>query len=952
MGSSLFPDYTMEKNAYMKLKFWQIFKATKKSTGEKVSIFIFEKKIIDKKTEKEKNIILQLLKKEPEILLKYKNHKNILKIIEPLAEDSYSIGFITEYINYNLKEWIKEYKPTKFEIKYIIYQLMTGIISLHNDFQLSHNNLNIENIFLNDNFFVKISGLNLTTTLSKSNNGMNNNNITQTQLELYCDLKYCSPELILSNDINTNSDNFCIGLISYFLLKNDDLYFLMNNNFESYKSTYENTNIEKKITKFHDDNTEDFLMNLLNTNHEKRKSLLSLQNSKFFKESDDNVNNSNKLISLCLLSKMESVELSKNYELLKQLPNLFNLYSSKEKEFFILPNLLYYIKKENLINPILPSLFLLCEQKNSKINFSEKIWPNFKFLFNMKKLPAAALYLILKKISFFSENLEKNEFNKYCIPLICKALDCGVQKIQEVILDELPKILNELDKNEFKDNIYNKLINILIQTKNTKLKETILNFLNHLCDYFDSYFINNNFLDDIDKIVKNETTLYICKNGLILYEKLESKVNNKSFRSKIIPNLLLMMCNGEISEELFNKGDKIIKNFISKIKEQRKEQFVQEVVDVNINENDSDEIKENNMNITSEEEKKNKNKNSKNTEKNEIGVNSPLSLSGTKSFLSGNIFLLEYNSSEDSNLESKEKKSKNNNNNTKLNKKQKNQTKEKKPEFNNNNYYNNIHNDNLLDTLLFDEKNENEESLDPGIVDKNKSKNNILKYVDKKEFLSSLELKQVEAKKNQIENNNENIISNLIKDKNKEKENSEEKKENKKSNVNLWEEIESDDENNNKNETINKFIKKKKKSGSIKEKNKEKEIKTEKNEKINEKISSNKKWDEDEDDEENNNNKDNIQKNEENIINDNINNNIENKDDNNINKKNVVHKKIKKKKKKKKETKKELNLEEKINKVEIDEKEKEKEIEKNKSTTKINMEKRAANINLESLLDD
>jgi uncharacterized protein YbcI len=54
MGSSLFPDYTMEKNAYMKLKFWQIFKATKKSTGEKVSIFIFEKKLSIKKPKKKK----------------------------------------------------------------------------------------------------------------------------------------------------------------------------------------------------------------------------------------------------------------------------------------------------------------------------------------------------------------------------------------------------------------------------------------------------------------------------------------------------------------------------------------------------------------------------------------------------------------------------------------------------------------------------------------------------------------------------------------------------------------------------------------------------------------------------------------------------------------------------------------------------------------------------------
>ena len=942
MGSSLFPDYTLEKNPYMKLKFWQIFSATKKATGEKVSVFLFEKKSIDKKTEKEKNVILQLLKKEPDILLKYKNHKNILKIIEPLAEDSYSIGFITEYIHYNLKEWIKEYVPTKFEIKYIIFQILSIIISLHNDYKISHNNLNIENIFVDNNFFIKISGLSLSTALTNENSNINNkNNLTKEKIELLCDLKYCSPELISLNDININSDNFSIGLISYFLLKNEDIYFLMDNTFASYKNTYENTKIEKKIKKLNDDNSEVFLMNLLNTNHEKRKNLLSLQNSNFFKESDDNTNN-NKLITLCLLSKIESVELSKNYELLKQLPNLFNIYSSKEKELFILPNLLYYLKKENLINPIIPSLFLLCEQKNSKIIFSEKIWPDFKFLFNMKKLPAAALYLILKKLSFFSKNLDKSEFNKYCIPLICKALDCGVQKIQEVILDELPNILNELEKKELKDNIYNKLINIAIKTQNTKLKIRIMNFWNYLCDYLDSYFINNNFLDDIDKIVKNETTLDICENALILYEKLESKVNFKSVRNKIIPTLLLMMCNGKISEDLFNKGEKIISKFIQKIKESRKDEFVQKNIDIKNNENDSDEIKENNL---SNDEKKEKNNFNMNSIKNEIGINSPLSITKTKSNLSGNICFNEYNSSEDSNLEIKKEIITKNKDN-KIIKKTKNKPKEKKLDINNNNY-NNINNDNLLDTLLMDDKSEGSDNS--GINDKNQSKN-ILKYADKKEYLSSLELKQVEINKNKIDNNNKL-------NKNEEKENSKEKKDNKKHN--FWEEIESDDENNNKKEEQNKFIKKKKKSGTIKEKNKEKEKenKIEKNEKINGKVIPNKKWDEDEDEEDNNDNLKTSEKNddnhplnkiEENIINENTINNTENKDTSDININNSKHKKIKKKKKKKKDNK--TNSGEKINKIET--KEKEKENEEIKSTTKMNMEKRAANINLESLLDD
>ena len=869
MGSSLFPDYTMEKNPYMKLKYWQVFSAIKKTTNEKVSIFIFEKKLIDKKNEKEKNIILTLLKKEPEILLKIKPHKNILKIIQPLAEDSYNIGFITEYVNYNLKDWMKNYKPSKFEIKYIIYQLLTIIFSLHNDYQLSHNNLNIENIFIDENNFIKISNLALSTSLINNNNN-SNNNITQINLENFCDLNFCAPEIILNNDININSDNFSLGLIFYFLIKSEENFlYLMDNSLNAYKNSYENLNIEKKIKKFKDNVIEEFLFNLINNKPEKRKNLNLLQNSKFFIDSEENINN--KLISLCLLSKMDLLDLTKNYELLKQLPNIINLYNNKEKEFLILPNLLFYIKQENLINPIIPSIFILSEKKI----FIEKIWPNFKFLFNMKKLPGTALYLILKKISFFIQNLEKNEFNKYCIPLMCKSLDCGVQKIQETILEELPKILNDLDKNELKNNIYNKLINILLQTKNIKLKTSIMNFLQNLCDFFDSYFINNKFLDDIEKIVKAETTLSTCKNALILYEKIEPKVNDKSVRSKIIPSLLLMMCNGEISESLFNKGEKIIQEYIKKIKEKRKEQFIKEIT---INDNFAEEIKENVVsNIYSIKINSNNKDNlviPNSNNNNDIGMNSPLSMSKTKSTLSGNISLIEYNSSEDSNFDINDTKIKNNNiisnNNNNILKKNKNKTTEKKIEIEVKDIYKNNPNDNLFANLLAEDKNEESISNDSNNINninninKTKSKN-ILKFVDKKEFLSSLELKQVEAKKNSEENN---IISDIINNKEKD------------------EEIEGDDENN---ENLNKFIKKKKKSGSIKDKEKNKVEK-------NDKIKSNKKWDEDEEEDNNDINKE-IQ---ENIEQKNDIVNTENKDTTDNNKKNTSHKKIKKKKKKKK----------------------------------------------------
>ena len=86
------------------------------------------------------------------------------------------------------------------------------------------------------------------------------------------DLKYVFPELIIDNEINNTSDNFLVGLISYYLLnkENEDLFVLLDNNLASYKNAYNNTNIIKKIKKIKDDTIEDFLTNLLEKNPDKR----------------------------------------------------------------------------------------------------------------------------------------------------------------------------------------------------------------------------------------------------------------------------------------------------------------------------------------------------------------------------------------------------------------------------------------------------------------------------------------------------------------------------------------------------------------------------------------------------------------------------------------------------------------------------------------------------------
>jgi hypothetical protein len=455
-----------------------------------------------------------------------------------------------------------------------------------------------------------------------------------------------------------------------------------------------------------------------------------------------------------------------------------------------------------------------------------------------------------------------------------------------------------------------------------------MNFFICLSDYFDSYFINNKFLDDIEKIIKSETTLNICKNAFILYEKIKSKVNDKSVRSKIIPLLLLMMCNGEISEELFIKGENIIHSYIQKIKEKRKEQFLQDI------ENDSDENNSNkNINVIKKAEGNNKN------------ISSPLSVARSKSTLSGNISLFG-NSSEDSGLDLEQKK-------RSKKEKEKEKIKENKNKIELNNENNNLF-DNLLNNNNEDMDNKNvDSSFDSISTGKNK---NEFDLANKKEFLSSLKLKRIE-KQQKLENKNTAGKTNTF-------------NENKK---NGWEEIESDDENT---DELGKYIIKPKKSSEGKSNKKESD----------KKKSNRKKWDEEEEEDNDDNlnykknesesdfskekNKNENKKNEEifhlnfdeynnsiavNPINtylyDNIvnNNDMEKKEEIADNKNESIKdndkdennkKKIKKKKKHKKKDK------------DKTEDNKEKETKEAISTTKMRMNERAKNLDLDSLLDD
>jgi SCY1-like protein 2 len=247
MGSQLLKNYNVEKDSFLTAgynNYWKVYKGSHKERKMDVSVFVFEKKNLEKYSNKEE--IMNVLRKEAQTLAKYK-HPNILSLVEPLLEDKQSIIFVTEPISYSVTSWIESTSPSKLEIKVLITEICNSILFLHDDAKVVHLSVNPDCIFLNDKTQIKLSGFNFSITDPSSNIiDFKLSNLTPNALPV---LKYTAPEVVLDNKCGYSSDVFSIGALIYNLLrihKGDterDLIGMSNNEVHSYKSCFENVSI-------------------------------------------------------------------------------------------------------------------------------------------------------------------------------------------------------------------------------------------------------------------------------------------------------------------------------------------------------------------------------------------------------------------------------------------------------------------------------------------------------------------------------------------------------------------------------------------------------------------------------------------------------------------------------------------------------------------------------------
>ena len=172
------------------------------------------KKIKDKLNEKD----IQQITKIINILSKI-NNKYIIKYYNTF-KDKNSFNIIMEYAgDKNLKQFINYYKNNTQLIPediiiYIIYQLIKGLQDIHKN-NLIHRDLTPDNIFIDNNFKIKIGDFGITKILTETNK------YTKSQIGK---IHYIAPEIELGEKYNNKIDIYSLGCIIYELFTLNEYY--------------------------------------------------------------------------------------------------------------------------------------------------------------------------------------------------------------------------------------------------------------------------------------------------------------------------------------------------------------------------------------------------------------------------------------------------------------------------------------------------------------------------------------------------------------------------------------------------------------------------------------------------------------------------------------------------------------------------------------------------------
>ncbi|CAL7949023.1 unnamed protein product [Xylocopa violacea] len=568
---------------------WKIYNGYKKSTKQEAAIFVFEKRILDKFSRNDRELIIETLKRGVAQLTKLR-HPQILTVQHPLEESRDSLAFATEPVlaslanilgNHNnlpqpLPITLKDYKLHDVEVKYGLLQLGEGLTFLHGDVKLLHRNLCPESIVVNSHGAWKIFGFDF-CALNQSAEGKQPQ-WSYVEYDISApfmaqpNLDYQAPECILASSVSAASDIFSLGMVAYILHSpmNVPLHECNNNllKCKQFLENFKSSTITDRLLP-----TSEILRHtiklMLNHNPELRPDAHQFVKIEYFM--DIGVKTLNYLDKIFQWDNLQKSQFYKGLpQLLKQLPHRVILHR-------VLPALYKELFNPPMIPFVLPSIIYAMETSSVE-EFQEYILPNIKPVLILDDPPQISLVL-MQHADLLLKLCTTEVIKTDIVPMLLRALESEWEQLQELCLSALPNIISMIEGPVIKNAILPRMKKICLygkasNNKSLGVRVNCLLCLAKMLPNFDRWLVFDQVLPFLQEIPhSSEPAILMAIIGIYRMLLNHSKLgaSKEILATKILPFLLPLCIEQNFSLPQYEILSNLVIEMINRVTSEHKE---------------------------------------------------------------------------------------------------------------------------------------------------------------------------------------------------------------------------------------------------------------------------------------------------------------------------------------------------------------------------------------------
>ncbi|KAK5073780.1 Protein kinase domain-containing protein ppk32 [Lithohypha guttulata] len=528
--SNITSNYEISKQPSANVGVWNIFEAKKRSTGTQVSVFVFDRKVLDvastasfgaktssTSVRKAQDEVVDRLKKEASLLARLR-HPSVLQLIEPVEETrNGGLMFATELVlaslsaalsqkdrgstharrNESNSKTIHNVDVDELEIQKGVLQIARGLEFLHDSAKLVHGNLTPDAIFINAKSDWKLSGL---AFAGPPDNAEGHQTLPQLSLaealhddpripsSVQLNLDYSSPDFVIDSNVNYSADIYSLGMVLVACYREPH-----SSPFETHgnTSTYKRIMASPSLTPGPRNNfgctnklpneLENTLVRVLAKRPSDRMTAVEFQQSEYF----DNI----LVNTMRFLDGLPAKTSAEKQQFMRGLARVMPQFPVSVLEKKILSVLLEEMKDKDLLSVILQNIFQIVKMVPGRREvLSTNVLPKLKEVFTAQAKSQerdtskeAGLMVFLEHIKIISDNTSAQQFKEDALPIVHVAMQSTIHSLVDAALGTLATILPVLDFSTVKHDLFPVIANVFAKTSSLGIKTRGLEAIAVLC---------------------------------------------------------------------------------------------------------------------------------------------------------------------------------------------------------------------------------------------------------------------------------------------------------------------------------------------------------------------------------------------------------------------------------------------------------------------------------------